>query len=202
MDRNEPRLRGTVRRTGGPDVTWSDARLVRRCLSGHEDGWSTLIAKYKNLIYSIPLKYGATPQDASDIFQAVCLELFNELPRLRKPDSLRSWLITVTTHQSFHWKQKFRRRAEDELTEFEVDTLRTDPAADVIAEVEREQQLREAMAELPPRCQEMIRLLFYHQPPLSYKEVAARLGLATGSIGFIRGRCLKRLEHALQKRGI
>ena len=47
----------------------------------------------------------------------------------------------------------------------------------------------------------MIRLLFYHQPPLSYREVAERLGLATGSIGFIRGRCLKRLERALAKWG-
>ena len=198
MGRNEPGQRGTARRLLGPDVTWSDARLIRACLSGHEDAWSTLIAKYKNLIYSIPLKYGATPQDAADIFQAVCLELFSELPRLRKPDSLRSWLITVAAHQSFHWTRKARRRAEDELTEREAE-LRIDPSPDLVAEVEREQQLREAVAALPARCQEMIRLLFYHQPPLSYREVAARLGLATGSIGFVRGRCLKRLERSLEK---
>ena len=200
MGRNEPGQRRSARRLLGPDVTWSDPRLVRACLNGNEDAWSTLIAKYKNLIYSIPLKYGATPQDAADIFQAVCLELFSELPRLRKPDSLRSWLITVAAHQSFHWTRKARRRAEDELTEREAE-LRIDPSPDLIAEVEREQQLREAVASLPPRCQEMIRLLFYHQPPLSYREVAARLGLATGSIGFVRGRCLKRLERSLAKWG-
>jgi len=57
------------------------------------------------------------------------------------------------------------------------------------------------VAGLPARCQEMIRLLFYHQPRLSYRDVAARLGLATGSIGFIRGRCLKRLQRTLEKRG-
>jgi RNA polymerase sigma factor (sigma-70 family) len=199
---NEPRQRGAARQALGPDVTWSDARLIRACLNGHEDAWTTLIAKYKNLIYSIPLKYGATPQDAADIFQAVCLELFNELPRLRKPDSLRSWLITVAAHQSFHWTRKLRRRAEDELPEVEGEMLGVDPSAELIAQVEREQALREAVAALPPRCQEMIRLLFYHQPQLSYKEVAARLGLATGSIGFVRGRCLKRLEKALQKGGV
>ena len=202
MGRNEPRQRGAPRRLLGPDVTWSDQRLIRACLSGHEDAWTTLIAKYKNLIYSIPLKYGATPQDAADIFQAVCLELFNELPRLRKPDSLRSWLITVAAHQSFHWSRKVRRRAEDELTDLESDTLGIDPSVELIAQVEREQKLREAVAKLPARCQEMIRLLFYHQPQLSYKEVASRLGLATGSIGFIRGRCLKRLERSLAKWGM
>jgi len=31
--------------------------------------------------------------------------------------------------------------------------------------------------------------------------VAQTLGLATGSIGFIRGRCLKRLERLLAGRG-
>ena len=48
----------------------------------------------------------------------------------------------------------------------------------------------------------MIRLLFYEQPPLPYVEVARRLGLATGSIGFIRGRCLKRLQKELEEQGL
>jgi RNA polymerase sigma factor (sigma-70 family) len=68
--------------------------------------------------------------------------------------------------------------------------------------LEREQSVREAIALLPPRCAEMIRLLFYEHPPLPYAEVARRLGLATGSIGFIRGRCLQRLQKALQDLGI
>ena len=201
MRRNETNKPGRARRFLGPDVTWSDARLIRACLSGNEHAWSTLIAKYKNLIYSIPMKYGASREDAADIFQSVCLELFSELPRLRKTAAFRSWLMTVTAHQSFHWKRKVRRRAEDELTDLEAEQLGTDPAPDLIDLVEREQILREAVARLPARCQEMIRLLFYHQPQLSYRDVATRLGLATGSIGFIRGRCLKRLQRTLEKWG-
>jgi RNA polymerase sigma factor (sigma-70 family) len=199
--RNETSKPGRARRFGRPDVTWSDTRLVRACLRGDEHAWATLIAKYKNLIYSIPMKYGASPEDAADIFQAVCLELFSELPRLRKPDSLRSWLITVAAHQSFHWKRKVRHRAEDELTDLEAEKLGVEPASTLIEQVEREQMLREAVAALPARCQEMIRLLFYHQPQLSYQNVAARLGLATGSIGFIRGRCLRRLQRTLEEWG-
>jgi RNA polymerase sigma factor (sigma-70 family) len=198
MRRSKP---GRARRFLSPDVTWSDARLIRACLSGNEQAWSAVIAKYKNLIYSIPMKYGASPQDAADIFQSVCLELFSELPRVRKPAALRSWLITVTAHQSFHWNRKVRQRAEDELTDLEAEKLGMDPSSDLIEQLEREQMLREAVAGLPARCQEMIRLLFYQQPQLSYRDVAERLGLATGSIGFIRGRCLKRLQRTLEKRG-
>ena len=53
-----------------------DAELVEQCLRGNEDAWCTLIEKYKNLIYSIPIKYGATQDDAADIFQSVSLELW------------------------------------------------------------------------------------------------------------------------------
>ena len=166
-----------ARRLRGPDVTWSDARLIRACLNGNEQAWSALIARnIENLIYSIPMKYGASPEDAADIFQSVCLELFSELPRLRKTAAFRSWLITVTAHQAFHWKRKVRRRAEDELTDLEAEKLGMDPSPDLIEQVEREQMLREAVARLPARCQEMIRLLFYQQPQVSYRDVAAAAG--------------------------
>jgi DNA-directed RNA polymerase specialized sigma24 family protein len=47
----------------------------------------------------------------------------------------------------------------------------------------------------------MIELLFFQSPPLPYSEVAQRLGLARGSIGFIRGRCLHRLKKILEAKG-
>ena len=185
----------------GADVTWSDARLVRACLDGNEQAWAALIAKYKNLIHSIPLRYGAPPQDAADIFQSVCLELFSELPKLRRAEALRGWLIKVTAHQSYHWKRKHRKRAEDVLADVDEEELSADMPPDMVEEIERAQILREAVAALPPRCQEIIRLLFYEAEPLSYRDLAAKLGLATGSIGFIRGRCLQRLERALRDAG-
>jgi RNA polymerase sigma factor (sigma-70 family) len=197
-DRREKKRR---RLFGNPDITWSDTRLVRACLDGDQQAWATLIAKYKNLIYSIPLKYGAPPQDAADIFQSVCLELFSELPRLRSAEAVRGWIIKVTSHQSYHWKRKLRRLAEDELTPIDEEELAGDLPPDLIEEIERAQILREAVAALPPRCREIIRLLFYEPEPIAYRDLAARLGLATGSIGFIRGRCLQRLERALQELG-
>lgn len=179
----------------------SDRRLVAACLAGSEEAWATLVHRYKNLIYSIPLRYGAEPADAADIFQAVCIELFQELPRLRNADTLRSWLVTVAAHQSYHWKRRRLRKAEKEVEGLEEEALPAVLPPDVAAELEREQLVREAVAALPPRCREMVRMLFYEDPPLSYAEVARRLDLATGSIGFIRGRCLNRLQKALEELG-
>src|SRR5579871_4656777 len=84
---------------------WTNTRLVEECLHGNELAWHALVDRFKHLIYSIPVRYGLTPQDAADIFQAVCLDLFNELPRLRNVDALQGWLIRVTTHKCYHWKR-------------------------------------------------------------------------------------------------
>jgi len=72
---------------------------------------------------------------------------------------------------------------------------------ETLAQLQEEQIVRDVVATLPPRHRELVRLLFFEQPPLPYAEVARRLGLATGSIGFIRGRCLERLRKALVEFG-
>jgi RNA polymerase sigma factor (sigma-70 family) len=186
-----------------PAPDWTDPQLVRACLNGDERAWDALISKYKTLIYSIPSRYGAPPEDCADIFQSVCLELFTELPKLRKAGALRAWLISVTAHASLRWKRRGIRRAERERPDLDENNVPTDAPLppDLIAEVERAQMVRDAITELPPRCREMVRLLFYNQPPIPYQDIARRLGLATGSIGFIRGRCLERLARSLEKAG-
>ena len=185
-----------------PSQEWSNTRIVAECLAGDERAWSTLLDRYKNLIYSIPLRYGAPPQDAADIFQSVCLDLFNELPRLRDAEALQGWLIRVTTNKCYHWKRRYVAK-ESNLDESQMESLPSVEAIspEILAEVEREQVLREALVRLPPRCREMIEMLFFEHPPMPYHDVARRLNLATGSIGFIRGRCLKRLKKLLEEQG-
>lgn len=185
-----------------PGEIAADRGLVEDCLRGDQRAWAALVTKYKRLIYSIPVKYGAGPDDAADIFQAVCVELFHELPRLRNTANLRPWLMTVAAHRAFHWKRARARQLQRHADEVETADL-ADPAlpAALAAAVEREQAVREALARLPDRCRELVRLLFYEQPARPYAEVARRLGLATGSIGFIRARCLKRLQDTLEELG-
>lgn len=186
----------------GSGSEWTNSRLVEECLRGNERAWSMLVDRYKNLIYSIPIRYGLPVQDAADIFQAVCLDLFNEMGRLRDPEALQAWLIRVTSHKCYHWKRQEGTRAGD-MDEDGVDNVSADTpaAAEIMVDLEREQLVRDAIAQLPERCREMILLLFFEHPPQPYHHVAEKLGLARGSIGFIRGRCLKRLKRLLQEKG-
>ena len=184
-----------------PAGEWTNKRLVSECLRGNEQAWHVLVDRYKGLIYAIPFRYGAGPQDAADIFQAVCLDLFNELPRLREPEALQGWLIRVTTNKCYHWKRQLASRGEDSDGDYLDVADAAELTSESMAEMEREQMVREAMSQISPRCREMIELLFFEHPPVPYSEVAKRLRLATGSIGFIRGRCLKKLKRILEERG-
>ncbi len=186
-----------------PGPGWTDRRLVDGCLKGDERAWGVLVEKYKNLVYSVVLRYGVASEEASDVFQTVWLDAYNDLPKLRKKESFKSWLISLTTHKCYHWKQQRIRHDYHEAGSLtDEDAKQPTIAPDFIEDVERQQLVREAMAALSPRCREMVRLLFFTFPPKPYKEVAEILGLATGSIGFIRGRCLQRMQKALEKAGI
>lgn len=177
-----------------------DEKLVQDCLNGDERAWTRLVDKYKRLIYSVPVKYGFPPEDAADIFQNVCVDLFTNLSKLRKIESLRSWLITVTTHKCFHSRRQKRPDVELDAMEQEI-AEEIAVAPEMIQEVQEEQAVRDAIGKLTPRCAQLVRMLFFEQPPRPYNEVAQALGLATGSIGFIRGRCLGRLQKILAELG-
>jgi len=184
-----------------PPAAWSDTRLVKACLSGDEEAWSLLIDKYKALIYSIPVKYGLSRQEAADVFQATCTELLVRLPELREPRALPKWLMQVAHHESYRWKRQSQRTvsrdAETDLPEPTTPAI----AESLFQQTQEEQMLREAMTVLTPQCRRLVELLFFETPSRPYTEVAAELGLAVGSIGFTRQKCLERLRVQLDALG-
>jgi RNA polymerase sigma factor (sigma-70 family) len=182
------------------ELSWPDERLVRECRKGNQDAWAALIDKYKNLIFSIPIKFGLSREDAGDIFQAVCVELLAGLPKLREPKALPKWLMQTSYHQCLRWK-KLRPDVADDREDSEQQPSLEELPEQILYQVQREQSVREAMATLPKRCNRMVAMLFFEDPPRPYDEVAKELQLATGSIGFTRGRCLKKLRQLLEEKG-
>ncbi len=122
-------------------AAWPDTRLVKECLDGSEEAWSALVDKYKNLIFSIPIKYGFSSDEATDIFQGVCLEMLTELHKLREPKALPKWIMQVTAHKCFHRKRQMQRIDGSDPEEI----LKGQPvearAEEILREAEDEQML-------------------------------------------------------------
>ena len=137
-----------------------DEVLVKDCLAGAESAWSELVDKYKNLIFSIPIKQGFSQDDATEIFQAVALTLLQELATLREPRALAAWLIRLTVHKCIRWKNERRVFVDMEIDENSL--IETEHLPDgLLGEIQREQIVREAVREASPECKRLIDLLFF-----------------------------------------
>src|SRR6202007_813805 len=160
----------------------SDTRPVKECLAGNHEAWSALIDKYKRLIHSIPVKYGFAANDASDIFQAVCLELLSELSKLRKAEALPKWIMQIMSHKCFHRRREHYRALSKEGSR-RVEAATPAHVETILREAEEEQQLRRVTSELPPPCRQLVEMLFYEETCRSYRDIVSALGIATGPVG-------------------
>jgi RNA polymerase sigma factor (sigma-70 family) len=183
------------------DNLWADdVKLVDQCLRGDEAAWTVLLSKYKNLIFSIPIKYGFSREESADIFQSVCLELLCELKRLREPRALGGWLIRITYNKCFHQRQLDHKRAtENGQVDLAIATEEIPESR--LHELQRDEALRTALGSLKPRCHKLVEMLFFESPARPYDEIAKSLSLALGSIGSIRRRCLDELRKTLEEAG-
>lgn len=167
-----------------------DQDLVEACIDGDEASWAELIRKYQRLIYSTARVLCPEPADTADVFQQVCLELYRRLLHLRDVQSLPKWLIKVTRAKSV---DMLRRRPR--TTELAEDEIPCDPQIETL---ERHHELEQALEQLPERSRRLLTHLYFSEEPLSYAEIAQRLGIPVSSIGPTRARSLQKLRRLMQ----
>jgi RNA polymerase sigma factor (sigma-70 family) len=174
---------------GGKGVKNSDPELIKVCLSGDQDAWNQLIDRYQRLIYSIARAHCPSHEDAADVFQQVCLELYQRLSELRDHETLPAWLITVT------------RRQIAALLKSRKPNIPIDEEHPGIVErivwIENEHIVERAMLDLPERCRLLIDMLYLDPSQLTYAAIAKRLRMPVSSIGPTRARCLAKLRKLL-----
>ena len=169
--------------------------LVMRARNGDKQAWDALVERYSPLIWSICRRHRLGDADAEDISQVVWMNLLGQLGNLREPAALPGWLATTTQRECWRVLRAAHRppTAGLDLDADKIPDTLAPVAENELLVAERRAALREAFADLPPRDQQLITLLLA-DPPVPYAEISARLGLAVGSIGLTRRRCLNRIR--------
>lgn len=185
----------------------SDKELIIACLANSDAAWESLIARYERLIYSIPIRFNMSPQEAGEVFQSVCFILLKKLSTLRNHEKIYSWLITTTTRECWRIETlKQRERAllpgnESNGAGASIDRLTAEQLAyERRVADEQNQIVLEAIAALPERCRELIRMLFYAKDEPTYEDISESLNIPVSSIGPTRMRCLEKLRQLLQEK--
>jgi RNA polymerase sigma factor (sigma-70 family) len=169
--------------------------LVTRAGNGDQQAWDALVERYAPLIWSICRRHQLSAADAGDVSQSVWLRLVDQLDKIRDPAALPGWLAT-TTRRECRQVLSAARGTRPVAYLLDVESLpdeRARTAEQEVLEAERHAALREAFSALDPASQQLVALLI-QDPPVPYAEISATLGIAVGSIGPYRGRCLEKLR--------
>jgi RNA polymerase sigma factor (sigma-70 family) len=168
----------------------SDAELVARCRTGDHGAWRELVERYSRYVYAITQAFRLSPHDAEDIFQDTFARAYERLHSLRDDEAFRPWLASLT-----------RRLCIDQLRAGGREQPLEDPEAeavdDSIEELTEALAVREALAELPEHCGDVLDRFFARDE--SYRTIAEALDLPAGTIASRISRCLARLKERLRE---
>jgi RNA polymerase sigma factor (sigma-70 family) len=175
-----------------------DRDLIRACRNGQVGAWRLLLDKYQRIVFSVPRKYGLSSEDAADITQLTFTILFQSLDTLREDSTLGAWLTTVARRHT--WRLLDRKRREEAGgygSSNESTSMLANTGTDDVERWELTEWLDHGLSLVGKPCRDLLFALYLDSKQPSYAEVAARLGMAVGSVGPTRIRCLERLRQAL-----
>lgn len=187
--RNPRRRRLGEGRTQTPPPT---ADLLIAAQQGDQEAWDALVERFGRLVWAVARSFGVSASDAADLSQTAWLRLVENLDRIKEPERLGSWLATTTRREGMRMLRKRATEIPDGYQEEQTDRSEDGPE-DMALAADEHTQLRAALAQMPVRCRELLRVLAASDEA-SYSEVAAALDMPVGSIGPTRSRCLARLR--------
>jgi len=174
------------------------ADLLAAAHNGSQDAWNSLVDRYGRLVWSVVRGFRLDAATAADVSQTVWLRLVEHSDRIRDPERLGSWLATTARNESIRMLKRLSRSVP---TEFSLD-IADEGAPGIDERLLDDEQLREVLVvfeDISPRCRELLQMLCL-DPPLEYEEISEILGMAIGSIGPTRARCLDRIRKRLERR--
>jgi RNA polymerase sigma factor (sigma-70 family) len=179
-------------------VSESLVDLVALARKGDRAAWKVLVHRLQGVVWRATADVGLSYEDRQDVFAAAFFRLFERLDDIREPAKLPGWLATTARNEIRQLlRTKKRLEPRDVVEPFEP--VMTTSVDEQLLDGELRSALQAAFLRLSEACQELLRLTTA-VPPLSYDEISALTGMARGSLGPNRQRCLEHLRHAPELR--
>ena len=137
---------------------------------------------------------GGDPERARDLVQEAFLRLCDQDPAA-VTSHLAEWLYTVCRNLAIDAKRKDRRLRMMSDEQEATFTAGLESPTDAAERVDDYGRVVEAMAGLPQRQQEIVRLKFQHG--MSYKQIGEVMNLTATNVGFILHTAIKALRGQL-----
>lgn len=188
-------VRPTVAAVASPDLaSLAPGDLVGVAMGRDADAeraWRLLVERHARLVWKVVRCFGLPEEASWEAYQSTWLRAIERLGDLREPSAFPGWLASIARREAL---AVIRTRSKAVLSGSLPEPTADGPASDErLQRDELRTAVREGLARLSPACQDLLRLLTA-EPPVSYVEIEKLLGMAHGSIGPTRRRCLEKLR--------
>ena len=177
---------------GGMDIDVASA-TKQRCDASpldSEAAFAALVADHHRDLVRLAYAIVGDPDVANDVAQAAWTAAWRNRRRLREPEKVRGWLLTIAANEARRW---LRRRRLWQLISLADDTGSTVAAGQPDAQID----LVEALQRLPPRDREILARRYALGE--TSQEIADHVGLSDSGVRVRIGRLLDSLRKELLK---
>lgn len=155
-----------------------DRVLVAAFLAGSQEAFAVIMSRHQRPVYQVCYRFVRNHEDAADLAQDVFVRAFKGLKQFKGDSSLGTWLYRVGVNCCLNRIAMKRPRTESIDESQHVDQKLDDPLRAVVRS-EKAAQVRQAIAQLPPKQRATLLLRVYQD--LSHEEIATILGSSVGA---------------------
>jgi RNA polymerase sigma-70 factor (ECF subfamily) len=156
-----------------------DATLVERCLQGDAGAFDTLVARYRDRVFSLAFRMLGEASAAEDAMQEAFLRAYTRLPLYDPAQSFATWLLCLTARVCLNARRD--RATEQRYLE---QAAKAAPPAPTLEErlYAREQRrtVQRLLMRLPAPQRAAMLLYYYEELPVA--DVARALNAPEGTV--------------------
>jgi RNA polymerase sigma-70 factor, ECF subfamily len=169
------------------DVT-ADADLidVRRVLAGDLGGFEGIVRRWQAPLINLAYRFVRDRGRAEEMAQEAFLQIFKRLDRFHADAAFSSWLFAVALNV---YRSALRRRSIP-FVPLEVILDRAGEAPKELADTEREELVRRAVAALPPKYRDVLTIFYFKEMDLAETATILNVPEGTAKAWLHRGRKL------------
>lgn len=175
-----------------------DKELILRCLRGEEDGYVSLLNKYKSKVFSLVYRIVRQREDAEEIVSDAFVRVFRNLQKYNPEFPFSNWLFKIATNLSIDFLRRRKPDSislDDEENVIEIESMTTSPL-EMFSTMSELEKVEHAISCLKPEYR--IALLLRHKEEKTYEEIAEILSMPIGTVKIRIHRAKKELIRKLK----
>ncbi|MEW6089100.1 MAG: sigma-70 family RNA polymerase sigma factor [bacterium] len=171
------------------DTHEEDIILVRKCLKGNNDAFTSLVNKYKLQIYNLAYRLLGNREEAKDVAQEAFFRAYRSLNKYKITYSFFTWIYTISINvcrNRLKDNKKMQMVSFESPSNLEDDDFELPIASDELTPEEVLQKKRNDMivqriiSQLPKKYRVVVVLKYLHG--LQYNEIANIVNLPLGTV--------------------